>query len=125
MGIPRIAKRTKTPTAQATVFPTAEIMAEPVDEFFDDRDYVGEICDASGPADIFPEPVHDFFDADDDDYPEPPLSGADGYTVSPDDDDDRPILAEPLQPPPRPPTTYLDPPNPLRRGVPPTVRMRR
>lgn len=73
-GIPRIARRTKTPTAVAMV-PAAEIMAEPIDDFFDVDDD-GEICVSTAPADIMAEPVDEIIDFDDDDdYPDPIVGG--------------------------------------------------
>ncbi|MBN9004900.1 MAG: hypothetical protein J0H40_05740 [Rhizobiales bacterium] len=58
----------------------------------------------------------------DDPFPPPP----DGFTLVPEEDDDAPILTEPLAPPPRPPKTYIDPGFgqgrvPLSRFFPPRV----
>lgn len=73
MGIPRIEKRTK---ATATA---REIMAEPVDDWFDGDD-AGVIVTEAPPSEIMAEPVDEIFDVDDDDdYPEPPGGGLDGY----------------------------------------------
>jgi len=119
MGIPRIARREKAPT---TVTPATEIMAEPVDDWFD-ADDVGVIVTEAPSAEIMAEPVDETIDVDDDDdYPEPPVSGDAGYTMAPADDDDAPILTAPVRPLPRPPTTYFGPPDPVTRGSPPPVR---
>lgn len=107
-GIPRITRRTKAPAVPSAA---TEIMAEPVYEPIDVDDDGVYVDPRYLPQDIAAEPVYEAIDVDDDDYPEPPVSGEAGYTVSPDDDDDRPVMTAPLQPLPRPPPTYLDPPD--------------
>jgi hypothetical protein len=56
----------------------------------------------------------------------PPVEADAGYTPMPDEDDDRPILSEPLKPMPRPQAVFIQPPKPIPRvpATPPVVRPR-